>query len=167
MIDKQKLLEELRDSTQQFVEALQKVQENSFADKPNEKTWSVAEVAEHVNIVEALSIPLMLGEVQITEGRAIDAKIELIKSGFLDFERKYSAWGPIIPRGEITNKKQLIEQFEAIRQKMNDIIEKEDLSLTVSGFAHPLFGTMTRLEWVYFNMIHSERHIQQVERLSS
>ncbi len=60
-----------------------------------------------------------------------------------------------------------IEKFEEQRKLLEEIVKKEDMSLTCDDFKHFGFGYLNRVEWVYFNIFHGERHRVQIENLDN
>lgn len=76
-----------------------------------------------------------------------------------------TAYGPTVPDEKPKDKSKTIEKFQDIRQKLTGWIEIQNLAGTITGFEHPLFGSLTRIEWVYFNIYLSRRHIRQISKI--
>ena len=165
MINQAKVQADLTQSTLDFVRKLQNFPDEALHNKPTPNRWSAAEIAAHVILLEEMINTLLVAPATTTPDRAIDQKVAHIKSVFLNFEQKLSAPPLIHPPTTPQNKKQLIQKMMANRQQLAEIINEHDLSLQCSGFKHALFGAMTRLEWVYFNIYHSKRHKKQITNL--
>ncbi|TPD67291.1 DinB family protein [Flavobacterium microcysteis] len=139
--------------------------DNSLWDKnPAENSWSVGQVMEH--ILKANSglknlLPENVGETD----RAIDEKIPLMKSIFLDFSTKLDAPEFIIPVETLHDKQQQLDKLKAIKKDTLQLIDSLDLSKTCMGFELPVFGHLTRLEWINFSLFHAQRHTEQVRKI--
>ena len=49
--------------------------------------------------------------------------------------------------------------------KIIELIGKLDTDELCLSFKHPLFGYLTRQEWARFNIIHTQRHLTQIQRI--
>lgn len=155
---------DLKHSTDLLIEVLANFSEEDFNRKPSANAWSAGEVAEHLWLVEsAVNEKVMQGPTQQTKRDPCE-KIEQIKRTFLDFEKKFSA-ALTKPTALPKNKKDMIEKIKSCRKILRDVIGAEGLEQECLGFNHGLFGLMTKVEWVYYNIYHTERHLQQIERI--
>ncbi len=154
------------ESTKNLLEILSDIPEGNFNKKPELGGWTVGMTAEHLIKVEFGILKLFSGSVDSTD-RNPEQKIEEIEKRFLDFETSMTAYGPIVPDKEPKDKTKVLEKIQDIRQKLTGLIEIQNLAETIKGFEHPLFGYLTRVEWIYFNIYHSKRHINQMERIIS
>ena len=100
--------------------------------------------------------------VQPTTKRAPDAGVEQIKSIFLNFSTKLQAPDFIVPLDTVHNKEQQLKDLESIQKAYLDAVTHLDLSYTCLGFKLPGAGYLTRLEWIWLNVYHTQRHIQQL-----
>lgn len=154
------------ESTRNLLEILSNIPERNFNKKPESGGWTVGMAAEHLIKVEYGTLKLFSGSVDSTD-RNPEQKVEEIEKRFLDFETSMTAYGPIVPDKEPKDKTKVLEKLQDIRQKLTGLIEIQNLAETINGFEHPLFGYLTRVEWIYFNIYHSKRHSNQMERISS
>lgn len=130
---------------------------------PESGGWSIAQLAEHL-LKSYDSVEVMKGNVLPTE-RAPDEKVEEIKAVFLDFESKYDSPPEIIPSTGYINKSDLLEGLESRIAQLRDIILMDDMTLMCTDFAIPEFGTFSRLEWIYLNIVHTQRHVYQMKSI--
>ena len=163
MIDKEQLLKELNQSTNDLILELQQCEENHFNRRPAENWWSVAQIAEHILLLET-QVNYALRKAETTQ-RQIDLKVMPMKLGMNNLERKYSAPDFILPSADHKEREQLIEGLKKQRDLLKQLIETTDLTET-PVYKHPVIGDMTRLEWIHFVIYHSERHIKQMQRIS-
>jgi len=164
-MEKQKLIEELEKATKQWLNAVEDLSEEMFNLRPSENGWSVREIIEHINIMDISTYRMIKSDQSTFTERDPQEKIATIEKDFLSFDRKFTAWGSIIPPKEPKAKAEVLDKFQGVRKKFIETAQKQDLSLTCLEFSHPLFGTMTRFEWVHFVNIHAQRHYRQLERV--
>ncbi len=122
---------------------------------------------EHILITEGLVNNVLKGKTRATDIRDPEKKIEIIQTAFEDHTKKYQAGGPILPTSNSFDPLSGIEKFKAQRKLLEEIIKTEDLSQTCDDFRHFGFGYLTRVEWVYFNIYHGDRHRVQIENLNN
>lgn len=161
------LKEQLLNNTDVFINKINEFSETQFNVKPNTDSWSAAEVLEHVYRSEFGVPRLFTGETRKVSDREPDALVAKMKARFLESDTKMKASGVILPTEGQKSKKDLIEKFRANRQKISDLIDELPPDELCLKFEHPVFGLLTRMEWVHFNMIHSLRHMKQLERIQS
>lgn len=158
---KEQLLNDLSDSTNKVMEVVNNTPEESFNQSKNGK-WSVADHFAHVILLEGLIVKVMMGQTTILEDRKPDDRVKVIRRVFSNLERKLKAGGPINPEPGEKNKDQLTQTFLQYRSQMEELVKQEDLSLICQDFKHAFFKELTRLEWLYFAIIHSDRHAKQM-----
>jgi hypothetical protein len=143
--------------------AVEGVPEALRSQKPAPGRWSVAEVLEHLSIVEARSVA-MLGPL-IESAPAIgspDAVTPLDRARLLDRSRKLSAPDAIQPTGTVTADAAWTA-LERSRVQLLEILETaEGRDLTRIGRPHPAFGTLDGYQWLAAVGGHEERHAAQI-----
>lgn len=162
MISKEQLVQELDGSTDELINMLSSTKEEAFNIKIAEGSWSIADVAEHLLVLET-AVNFALQKTHATE-RSPDLKIEPMRQGLADAEKKFNAPDFVKPTSLHKDKLQLIEDLKKQREILKQIIQTKDLTET-TDFKHPVIGSMTGFEWVYFNIFHTQRHLKQVERI--
>ena len=163
MIDKANLIREIDASTEQLTATITAVDDNLF-DKTSGPGWSPAEIAEHILVLET-KVNYGLLHAHPTE-RPVDGKLAAIKQGLASFEKKYDAPDFVKPTGSIKDKAALIEGIRKQRSLLKQHVTSLDLSESCE-MRHPVIGAMTRLEWVYFNIYHAGRHVEQMKSISN
>lgn len=162
-----KLKEQLLNNTDAFINKINEFPDSQFNAKPDSDSWSAAEVLEHVYRSEFGVPRLFVGETRKVMDRQPDALVTKMKARFLESDSKMKASGVILPTEGEKSKKDLIGKFRTNRQKIADLIDELPPDELCLKFEHPVFGLLTRVEWVHFNMIHSQRHMKQLERIQS
>ena len=139
--------------------------EQSQIDKiPFEGSWTAGQVGEH--LVKGLSgMPrLVAGKTEQTN-RPYDAKVETIRSVFLDFDTKMKAPDFLVPTQTQHTKEELLATLRKIEGELLSITEKEDLTIMCCDFEIPGFGPMTIYEWMVFLTAHAQRHTIQLQKI--
>ena len=159
-------LQELYESTQRIMRIMDGTSFVVFNKRPDEH-WSMADCLEHLIQLEQLILVVLNGEVRELDGRDPGQKIQNIKVVFANIEQKLSAGGPTIPSKDVKNRLEITEKFIITRDKITNYLVSADTSKLCMGFKHRLFGELTRLEWLYFIIYHSNRHAIQMENIFS
>lgn len=163
-MNKSDVRSDLKDSTQKLLELISEFPEKFFNTKPNDGGWSAGEVAEHLIKLETGTVRLFIGEGTPCE-RNPEEKIGTMKKRLLQFEKKMTAPDSIVPDGKAKDKRKVLDKIQDIRQRLTGMIDIHDLSEVISDFDHPVFGTLTRIEWIYFSIYHSQRHGHQIDNI--
>ena len=166
MMKKAQVKKDLRQSTNNLLEVLSAAPADIFNTRPDKDEWPIGKVAEHLIKVETGTVRIFTGPAEATV-RDPEEKIENIRDRMLDHETKMRAYGPIIPDDKLKDKTKVLEKIQDIRQQMSSFIDIQDLTETVTGFDHPIFGPLTRIEWIYFNIYHSRRHSHKIEEINN
>lgn len=161
------LKNKLKENTELLIETVTEVFESKFNLQPEEGSCSVAQVVEHLYRSEFGIPKLFQGETQKDIDRASDAYIEQMRKQFLESDRKMEASGVILPTEEEKSKEELTAKFELNRTKITELIGKLDEDELCLSFKHPIFGYLTRKEWAHFNIIHTKRHLGQIQSILS
>ena len=164
MRSKKQVRKDYTQSTQELLSVLNDTPEDHFNTKPEDGGWSAGQVAEHLIKSEIGSVRFFTVDTKATE-RDPEEKIEMLKETFLDFDSKFEAPGLVSPDDKPKDKQKAINKLQDIRQRLTGIIEIEDLTQIVTAIDHPMAGPLTRIEWLYFHIFHSERHRRQIEDL--
>lgn len=162
---KKKLLE----NTETLIAKVDQVPDSQFNTKPGgaEDSWSVADVVEHLYRSEFGIPKLFTGKTEAVADRAPDAYLEDMRKRFLESDKKMKASGIILPEKGEKPKETLISKFRKNRLEIAKLTGELNLEALCLSFKHPIYGYLTRLEWVHFNIIHTQRHMRQIERIKS
>lgn len=159
---KENTLTEFHKTTLSLLKILSSLSEEQLNFHP-EKGWSAGQFGEHL-IKSYAFVKTLKGNTKKTE-RPIDQKLERIKSIFTDFSIKMESPKAIEPSEEKIDKKYLIDNLNNRIHQIKKVIQEKDLSLTCTDFSIPEYGEFTRLEWIWFNIYHTQRHIFQLEQM--
>lgn len=119
--------------------------------------WSVGEIANH--IVKGTQVDL--GATTLT-GRAYDQHAAGIKDLFLNFQMKFPAAPMLQPDPKLYSTGELFSLLDESKNNLFRIIEKDDLTETCTDIQLPVWGTLTKYEWLVLFENHIIRHTKQV-----
>lgn len=158
------VIADLNENTGLMVAALAIIPAEKFNVSHENGGWSIAEVAEHLFLIEKAIHGVLKGPAKIVERNPAE-KLALVEKAFSDIAAKYQSPPLFIPEKKETRQPEIIEKLGIERKRIIETIAALDLSQTCTAFKHPNFGSFTRFEWVYFDIYHSQRHIKQIENI--
>ena len=139
---------------------------------PEDEKWTVAEVVEHLAMVEEGAVKIsakLLGKAQARGAAAADGKIKFSDS-FREklagaSAAKFEAPEFVRPTGSRRIAESLARMDET-RQKLNDLRPLfETVDCTDFKFPHPAFGEISAHEWLALIGGHEARHLRQIQRI--
>ena len=165
-MDKHRLTSDLDFSTAQLLQWLANYSSEKFNFSPDGMRWSPAQIVEHLLMLEVIANKALMGKT-VTTNRPPDEKINIIKTVMADIDTKRIAPEIVAPSAELKDQKILIEQIKSQRELLKKAIAELDLTEACTSFKHPGLGTLTRFEWVYFTIFHTERHLKQLQEFEN
>lgn len=138
--------------------------EQSFNQVPFTGSWTPAQVAEHILRFSSGTLKTIYAGTQATE-RKPDEQVNALKKLFLNLDLKMPAPEFVVPGNEPIAREKLLADLNNISEKMDKVIHTADLSATCTLYQLPGFELMTRMEWIYFILYHTQRHIRQLENI--
>jgi hypothetical protein len=168
------LLRHLDTQHQRLRAAVEHVPKSRREEKPNPERWSVAEVIEHLSIVEGRIERVF--STKLAEARAsgqVGPEQEtspvvgtLDMDRVLDRSRKIVAAEAAQPSGKL-GIEAAWERLERARQKLCDSVRSADgLALCDIVHPHPVLGPINLYQWIAFVGGHEARHAAQILELS-
>lgn len=157
------VLKELQNTKNELTELISSISEDDFNTIPFESCWTPSQVTEH--IINAIGVETLYGETKLTP-RSPDDKIAETAKLFLNMEIKMESPDFIYPSGKLHSK---AEMLGIVNDKFTGLINAAktlDLSLTCTAFEIPGFGEFTRLEFIWFYIYHTQRHIFQLKNIA-
>ena len=153
--------------------AVESVATNRRDERPSENQWSVAEILEHLNIIERRISGLLAGT------------IDAAKASGLGEETQTSSVLDTIDRGRVGDRTNKIEAPEMVKPKSDTDAATAWLALQQSrenlraafmsgdGIAlselkqnHPALGLIDMYQWTLFVGAHEARHTKQVREIA-
>jgi len=164
----EKLLDHLAKSRNILHTAVDAVPSELRDQRPRPDSWSVAEILEHLNIVDTRFTALW--RMKSAGTPALNGRVPEITfdpERVRDRTKKAEATGPIRPTGAV-EAATARTTLEVTRQHLKDAIAEADArDLSRVLHPHPLFGELNLYQWVLFLASHEERHAAQIREIVS
>ncbi|WP_290841220.1 DinB family protein [Flavobacterium sp.] len=146
--------------------AIRNTPDSEFNNVPFPGSWTPAQAAQHIKL-SIQNLPGMLQGKTEASDRKPDEKVKMVADVFLDFDTKMKSPESIEPQMREYDKSKMSEFYETFGSQLEDVANRLDLSEICLDFEIPVFGPMTRLEWIAFALFHTQRHTRQIENMSS
>lgn len=153
---------ELQKTYTDLAEAIAAIPADEINIVPFENSWTAAQVTEHV--LKAVGVEVLYGKTQETN-RDPGEKIEPVADLFLNLDIKMQSPDFIYPSDKKYEKQQLLDLVNDKFTKLTEAVNTLDLSLTCLDFEVPTLGLFTRVEFVWFYIVHTRRHIFQLQKI--
>lgn len=164
-------MSEARERFQKGIAGLSDAQQN-FRSTP--ETWSVAEIVEHVSIVDSQIVKLvdmLLAKADGAAGEGASNGGHQMKPFSFDayIERslteKYQAPERAHPRGGVSVTDSL-DKMRATRETLLALAPRvESTDLSGVRYPHPAFGPLDAYQWLALIGVHEDRHLRQLDTL--
>jgi DinB superfamily len=167
VIDKQFLLNLLRESRHCFLESFAEMTEEEAHLRPAPDRWSVLETVEHLTTAETIQLKLLQTQRTPRPANAPNRELPFLQ---MVGERTHKMQSPegAVPNGRFTSLHTAATQFKTIRaaviQLLNEIAV-EDLRSTEVKHPHPAAGMVSTCEMFIVMAKHAERHAKQIEEI--
>ena len=149
--------------TQELLELLSPLSDTALNKIPFENSWTAGQLGDHLyksyNVIGLLN-----GRVKDTE-RSPDQKLKEIRKQFLDFSIKMESPKAVLPTENPINKQELLKGLKDRIEQQREVIINKNLSKTCLDFEITGYGPFTRLEWIGFNTVHTQRHLHQLKNI--
>ena len=152
----------------QSVEGLSEAEETR---RPAPERWSVAEILEHVSLVEKGVVRLLhavLRKADVAGGGERPEGEPFAPVSIKEFveqaaTRKYTAPETAVPSGSATIADSLarLGETRATLDQLRPLVERLDCTRML--YPHPAFGPLNLYQWLAFVGIHQSRHRRQIE----
>ncbi|MCK7554270.1 DinB family protein [Chitinophaga sedimenti] len=127
-------------------------------------SWTPAQVVQHILLSLDGCLALLNGPTAAT-GRNPEQHVQELRDIFLNFEEKYQSPPDIVPEEKIYDKTALSRQLDDLRRNLETAISSHDLTRTCTTFEFPTVGYLTGIEVANFAVVHTQRHIHQLEEM--
>jgi len=158
------VLAAINETLEDFIQIFAEFDEDEVNEIPYEDSWTPGQVVQHNILSLSWFIDLLTGpEMETT--RQPDEHVANIKAVFLNFDIKLQSPDFIIPPAIDYNKQEQLDELEALKNKLNEIIPNVDMSKTCTAFNLPTLGYLTCTEIVHFILYHTTRHVYQLKKI--
>lgn len=165
-------IDETRERLRERLAGLSNEQENF---RPASGGWSIAEIVEHLAILEARLLGLITVMTSKAEKAGLQrqsddahfAPVSLDNIVERSLREKYNAPETVAPQGSISIQDSLerLRESRANLRALQSRLEATDLS--GAHYPHPAFGPLDAYQWLVMIGVHEARHLRQIEALIS
>ena len=156
-----KLFDLLDETTSEFVKAISLFKEEEINPFPFDRSWTAAQVADHV-MQSNKSMIQSLKEEGRSSLKDIDEGVAKLKEIFLNFDTKFQSPKFILPKQETYKKKQLIAELQDSIEQIKKLSLEVDVTEMIN---HRVLGEITKSEILHFVVYHTQRHIHQLKNI--
>jgi uncharacterized damage-inducible protein DinB len=156
---------ELQATRKQFLDAIEGLSPAQWNFKPDAKTWSVAECAEHIALSEDVIFGMVRGK--LMSAPPVDSrpegtiKDEDVLKRLTDRSQKAQAPETLQPKRKWATREELAGAFRASRDRTLDYVRTTGDDLRSRYGKHPV-GNLDAYQWLLLISAHSERHVLQL-----
>lgn len=162
--EREHAIAELTASRQAFLDSVAGLSAAQWNFKPDEKTWSVAECAEHI----AVSEDVIFGRVKMMMQTPADptkkpaVTDEFILRAVVDRSQKFQAPEVLRPTHRFATPQEMIDHFKHSREQTIAYVRDTQDDLRAHFGDHPVLKTMDAYQWILLLSSHSRRHTAQL-----
>src|SRR5262245_15590891 len=162
-----KYFEETRQS---FLDAIKGLSDAQWRYKAGPDRWSIAEVAEHIAVSEEtifnlVTKQLMQAPAAPEKKEAAKGKDALIRAAITNRSIKAQAPEMLKPANRWATQEELVNAFNASRDKTISYIKETQDDLHSHFYPHPVFKDLDSYQWLIFTSGHSARHTAQINEV--
>lgn len=162
--DKKKGLAQLERTRTGVLEATKGLSEAQWKFKPGPDRWSVAEIVEHIAVVEEFLLENTSQKVMKAPAGKADRDYartdEFVLKAIADRTQKVQAPEPVVPKGR-WEPREALDRFLKTRERTVAFLKSTpDLREHVTD--SPLGQPLDAFQWLLYMSAHSERHTKQI-----
>ncbi|MBN8856016.1 MAG: hypothetical protein BGO55_15200 [Sphingobacteriales bacterium 50-39] len=159
------LTNEIEHTVGELLRAIDVFGQPAFNTAPFEGSWTPGQVVEHIYLSASGILKTVEGNTDATE-RDPGQMVAPMKDAFLNFSIKMQSPDFIIPSNEPKDKSFMMQSLKDAFAGLARVARSQDLLVTCLDFEMPTVGHMTRLEYLSFVVVHTQRHIWQLKKIA-
>ncbi len=148
--------------------ALDGLDDQVCAEKPDDDAWSIKGIVEHLSILEkrvVLMLQTKLATAELAPELEVDLETrdETVVRRTVSRTRKFSASEPLQPKGKYASCREALDAFDTARQSTIAYVKSTPPFLRGRFLPHLAGVLLDGYQWLLLLAAHTERHIQQIE----
>jgi uncharacterized damage-inducible protein DinB len=167
--DRDRAIAELTASRQVFLDSVAGLSEAQWNFKPDDKTWSVAECAEHIAVSEDVILDRVTKIAQMPAAPDQKSAVtdDFILQAVVDRSHKFQAPEVLRPTHRFANPQEILDHFKQSRDRTIAYVRDTQDDLRGHFFDHPVLKTMDGYQWILLLSAHSRRHTAQLNEVKA
>ncbi|MFV8225844.1 DinB family protein [Christiangramia aquimixticola] len=171
LVTSEKDIYEYLDSTASALEShVEGLSEEQMQFSADENSWTIAQIVEHINIVEGGLKGLLNSKLEAGENSEMRDQIKFSDAELLAFitnrREKIKTQPQFEPADSFTSSAEALDAFNDQREKIVDWLKDSNADLRNYVAEFP-FGMIDGYQTVLFMAGHTERHIKQIEEVKN
>lgn len=163
-------MQELHNSRDAFLRAIEGLSEEQWRFHPAAGRWSIADVAEHVAVIEDICLDAVTQRLRPSAARheladAAALPPEKIIPVMADRSEKRQAPELAVPTGRWPSAEELIRHFRESRELLIRHVETAGRGLYAGHYRHYHLGLLNGYQWALLASGHLLRHLAQIEEI--
>jgi hypothetical protein len=155
---------ELSTTKNNLLQAVDSFNQENINTVPFEGSWTGGQVARHVlksasGVLEALNGPVKAAD------RDPEQHIKLLGDIFLNFDIKMKSPDFVLPDNEPRDKVALTRLLDDTFDGIIGAAKSGDLDVICTTFEMPNLGALSKKEFIWFTIVHTQRHIHQLKNI--
>ena len=167
--ERQMLSKQLTEARDHMLTVLDGLTDEQLNFKPDETTWSIADVVEHLAIVESTFGDMVQKTVAAGPNPTLKDSLvftdEQIMPVVTDRSNKVKTAKPFEPSGKFGSHEATVQAFLEKRKELIDYVKTTDDDLRNRYNRELPFGIVDGVQLIMFTAAHSERHVLQMEEV--
>jgi uncharacterized damage-inducible protein DinB len=168
--ERDRAIAELTASRQQFLDSVAGLSPAQWNFKPDEKTWSVAECAEHITVSEDVIFGVASKEAMAAPA-APDKKSavtdDFILAAVVNRTQKFQAPEILRPTHRFATTQEMIDHFKQSRERTIAYVRDTQDDLRAHFYDHPVLKTLDAYQWILLLSAHTRRHTAQLNEVKA
>jgi uncharacterized damage-inducible protein DinB len=167
--ERDRAIAELTASRQQFLDSVAGLSPAQWNFKPDEKTWSVAECAEHIAVSEDVIFGYVSKVVQSPAAPDKKSAVtdDYILTAVVSRTQKFQAPEALRPTHRFATPQEMVDHFKQSREHTVAYVRDTQDDLRGHFFDHPVLKTMDTYQWILLISAHSQRHTAQLNEVKA
>lgn len=161
------ILEHLQKSRADLLHLVSDVSDADFMKKPSKEVWSIAEVVEHLLLIDESLFNSILHKAE----NVPDTTPETVPNDKILYVVPNPKYGKVtapknlVPQSTYNSKDEALMAFNTNRDRIENFVKTTDLPLQRVAFRHFALGLLNGMNWLVFIAAHCQRHINQIRNL--
>lgn len=160
--DPDSCLAQLDSSRDRILALVTPLDDTAFFHRPDEETWSVAMVLEHIAMAESSAARTIRALARVANGGSLPAFH--VEPGRRRPDGRPIAPDIVTPKGEMSREAVMAKLSDARESLHHQVREGRDLLDHEVTVPHPFFGDLNGLGWLRMAAYHEPSHIDQIDR---
>jgi hypothetical protein len=170
----QEVLNYLDTTRSDLEKVVETVMPESREKRPSADCWSVAEVLEHLGIIEGRIVPLIAGSIAAAkaaglapEGETGSVLDSVDRSRISDRSQRVTAPEMVKPSAGLDGRSAWLALQQSRADLRAAVLSGDGLALSEVKQKHPVLGMINLYQWLIFVGAHEARHTEQIREIAN